>query len=345
MTAVVAPLAPTAPAGRFGGLLRAELHRFAARRFIRVLLLLAVGGWVLGVVLSLVNFASPSPGSVADARAQITTFVEQNNEYRQDCITQAGRPEGVSDDDWCGTPSAASDYSVADFLDPRPFSLNDLGTAGTLAVGAAVAVLAFLLGATFVGAEWSSRSIVALLFWEPRRVRVVGAKLLVVAGVGAVLGVLAQAVWIGTAEVLQSLVGDGQAVSEQFWPELLGAAGRSVLLVVLAGLIGFGLANVVRNTGASLGIGFVYFAIVENVVRAVRPAWEPWLLTGNAVGLVTPGGYTWYTYKDTFDDQGNLISESIEHTLSNLHAGVFLTVVTLVVVGIGGLLFARRDLQ
>ena len=57
-----------------------------------------------------------------------------------------------------------------------------------------------------------------------------------------------------------------------------------MLLTVLVSLLGFGLTNLIRNTGAALGVGFVYFAIVETAVRALRPAWEPWLLSIDAGG-------------------------------------------------------------
>ena len=62
-----------------------------------------------------------------------------------------------------------------------------------------------------------------------------------------------------------------------------------MLLTVLAALLGFGLTNLTRNTGAALGIGFVYFAILETAIRILRPVWEPWLLSNNAVGLRRAG--------------------------------------------------------
>jgi len=47
-----------------------------------------------------------------------------------------------------------------------------------------------------------------------------------------------------------------------------------------------------RNTGAALGVAFVWLAVVENVVRVVRPAWQEWLLTDNAAALVLRGDST-----------------------------------------------------
>jgi hypothetical protein len=333
------------PAGRFSGLLRAEAHRFLARRFIQVLLALAVLGWLGAVVLALTQFSSPTPERLAEARAAMQETVELTEQFRQDCLDDPLRPADVPTDEFCGPELTAADFRAEDFLSPPAFSLATVGTGGAIAAGVLAAMLAFLLGATFVGAEWSSRSIVALLFWETRRTRVMGAKLLVTAVAGVVLGVLAQLAWLATAGLLQSVAGDGTALPGDFWPELLSTAGRSILLTLLAGLLGFGLTNLVRNTGAALGIGFVYFAVLETAVNVLRPAWQPWLLTSNAAALVAPGGLELPRQVETVDAQGRTVFESTVYELGNLQAGVLLSVVAGVVLAAGIVLFARRDVH
>ncbi|MCZ2818381.1 ABC transporter permease subunit [Modestobacter sp. VKM Ac-2984] len=339
MSAVRTEAPPTAPAGRFGGLLRAEAHRFVARRFIQVLLLLAALGWVTATVIGLTQFASATPERLAAAQQELQEEVERSNAYREECLASDDAPADISPEEWCGTPVTAADLDLDWYLDPAPFSLAASGTAGAVAFGAAGAVLAFLVGATFVGAEWSSRSMVALLFWETRRPRVLGAKIAVVAVASAVLGVVAQAAWLATAGLWQAFAGDGAALPDGFWPELLATGGRGVLLTTLVGLLGFGLTNLVRNTGAALGVGFVYFAVLETAVRAVRPEWQPWLLTDNAAALVMPDGLTIYTGFDP------VTGVSTEYLLGNLQAGVFLAVVAAVVLTVGIVLFTRRDLH
>ncbi|MCZ2824148.1 MULTISPECIES: ABC transporter permease subunit [unclassified Modestobacter] len=339
MTAVRTDTPSTAPAGRFGGLLRAEAHRFVARRFIQVLLLLAALGWVTATVIGLTQFASATPARLAAAQQELQAEVERSNEFREECLASTDVPADASPDEFCGPPVTAADLDLDWYLDPAPFSLVSGGTAGAVAFGAAGAVLAFLIGATFVGAEWSSRSIVALLFWETRRPRVLGAKTAVVAVASAVLGVVAQGAWLATAGLWQAVAGDGAALPEGFWSELLATGGRGVLLTTLIGLLGFGLTNLVRNTGAALGVGFVYFAVLETAVRAVRPAWQPWLLTDNAAALVLPDGLTLYTGFDP------VTGVSTEYLLGNLQAAVFLSLVTAVVLTVGVVLFTRRDLH
>jgi hypothetical protein len=343
MSAVLTP-PPSAPTGRFGGLLRAEAHRFLARRFIRVLLALALLGWVATLVICLLAFRTPSAGELATAQATQQEQVQLSNEGREQCLASADVPPGVSSEEWCGPVVTEEDIPVSLFLQRPPFSISTDGADGAIAVAAVGGALAFLVGGTFVGAEWSTRSMVALLFWETRRPRVMAAKLLVTAAAMAALGVLLQAVWLGVATLLRAVVGDGVAPPDGFWSELLGLQARAVLLTVFAGLLGFGLTNLLRNTGAAAGAAFVYLLIVENAVRALRPAWQPWLLTNNAAALVVPDGLTLEWSADGFDDQG-LPLQTVQYLLSGGQATVYLAVVTAVVVGAGVVLFSRRDLH
>jgi hypothetical protein len=345
MSAVLTPPdAPTtAPAGRFGGLLRAEVHRFRARRFIQVLLGLAVLGWGAGTVLGLLNYEAASPERIAVAQEQLLQQVDAQNEGREQCLADppTGLPADLTLDEICGPPVTADDLDLSWFLYPAPFSFSEDGMGGALSISAAASVLAFLIGATFVGAEWSSRSMVALLFWETRRPRVMGAKIAVVAGASLVLGVLAQLGWLAMASIWQSVAGDGIALPDGFWPDLLATQGRGVLLTAFAGLLGFGLTNLVRNTGAALGVGFVYFAVVESALGAFQPTWQPWLLTTNAAALVMHDGLELQIYTDEFDAQGN--TKVIEYLVTNLQGGIVMAIVTAVVVGVGVVLFSRRD--
>jgi hypothetical protein len=139
------------------------------------------------------------------------------------------------------------------------------------------------------------------------------------------------------------VAGDGAGVPEGFWGDLVAVEARCVLLTVLAGLLGFGLANLTRNTGAALGVGFVYFAVVETAVRLLRPTWQPWLLTNNAVALIDPHGLRLFIDDGTRSPDG--FSSGREYLIGHLQSGVLLGAVTAVVVGVGVVLFARRDLH
>jgi len=172
------------------------------------------------------------------------------------------------------------------------------------------------------------------------------AKLTVLVAATALLGVVAQALWWGTALVLAATLGRATPLPDGFYADLLGQQARSVLLVVLVGLLGFGFSNLMRGTGAALGVGFLYFAIAENAVRNLRPSWQEWLLTDNAAALVLPGGNTLFLYDESFVDPATGFSGGgRELVLSNLHGGLVLGFATATLVAVGVVVFARRDLH
>src|SRR5215212_1921838 len=133
MTAVRTP-PPAAPAGPFGGLLRAEAHRFLARRFIRVLLLAAVAGWVIAGVLSLLAFESPSAERLDAARQQQQEEIQRSSAAREQCLVDPARPADVPVDEWCGPPVTEDTVPVSVFLQPAPFSLSGEATEAAVAV-------------------------------------------------------------------------------------------------------------------------------------------------------------------------------------------------------------------
>ncbi len=117
-----------------------------------------------------------------------------------------------------------------------------------------------------------------------------------------------------------------------------------MLLVVLVGLLGFGGANLLRNTAAALGVGFVYFAVVENALRVLRPRWQEWLITDNAVALLHHDGLRLFINDTVVDARGGVQTSRLLH-LTNLHGGLVMAVATAVVVLVGVVLFSRRDLD
>ena len=155
-------------------------------------------------------------------------------------------------------------------------------------VSGALAVIAWALGASLVGAEFASRSMTTLLTWETRRGRVFVAK--------AVAAVAALTVFALLVLVLVSLA---------MWPALAlhGApaaaerplAGddrrhviaRGVALSALAAAMGFAIATIGRNTAAALGAGFAYIIVLENILGSSIARWRRWLLLGNVIVFVS----------------------------------------------------------
>lgn len=341
MSAVTSPdrVDPTA---RRGSLARAEARRYTSRPLVRLLHVLAVLGLLAGALVASTQFERTTPEALAGAERNRSAVVAEQEAFRQECLAAVGTPDGPPSAEACGEPLTDDQLGdVEQFLDRQPFRLETDGRGGLYGVAGLTAVLAFLLGATSVGAEWASRSMVALLFWEPRRLRVMATKLGVLALALAGLAVLLQGLWLLVARVLTSARGEGR-VPDGVMAELLAVAGRGTLLAVLVGLLGFGVANLLRNTGAALGVGFAYFALAENLLRVLRGSLQPWLLTENAAALLTTGG-TRLFLPGPVDARG--MQASREVVLSNLHGGLWLGAVTAAVVAVGVVLFTRRDLD
>ena len=340
------PLQELPPASR-GSLVKAELHRFRARRFIQVLAGIGVLGWAAAIIIGLFSFGTPTEADYAAAQAQVDRIIQENETYRQECLDDppSDAPEGVPAEEVCGPPLTEADIGgVESFLGKAPFDLAASGTVGAVAFAGLASALAFVVGATWIGAEWSTRSIVALLFWAPRRMRVMGTKFGVLVAGATVFGIAAQVGWLIMAGILDAAVGTDAPLPDDFWSSLLQTQARGVLLVVLAAVLGFGLTSIVRNTGAALGIAFVYVVVIQLILGNAKPSWSPWLLGTNAAGLVMDGGVR-LTFWDKVDYSADKLGQPVEYYLGNLQSGIFLTVVAVALVAIGSVLFARRDMQ
>lgn len=331
---------PGAP--RLGGLLRAELRRITARRFVRALLVLLLLGFLAGVVITALSHSRLSPALLAEAEQRRAESVAMEQQFREECLREAERV-GESPEMFCGPAPNAEEIPLEAFVDKAPFELAGSLPIGAIAVGVGTAALLFLLGATYIGAEWSTRSMAALLTWEPRRLRVFASKLAVLAVFAVLVALVMQLLWVAAGWLIAATRGTTER-GPDFWGDLLAQQGRVLLLGVLAAGGGFALAHLIRNTGAALGIGFVYFAIVENVVRATRPAWQEWLVSTNVLALLMDGGFTYGLPVEEVTGEGIMV-DYVEKTVSSLQGGVFLTAVVVAVLTLGALAFRRSDVS
>ncbi|HYV02864.1 MAG TPA: hypothetical protein VEM93_11120 [Actinomycetota bacterium] len=153
-------------------------------------------------------------------------------------------------------------------------------------------LLSFVVGASFVGADWRAGTIVTQLTWEPRRVRLVVAK-----GTAAVLAVVLatvvlQALLVG-ALLPGALGGGGSAGADAAWLRTAAAEVlREAALSGIAGAIGLALGLVGRNTALALGAGFIYLAVLEGgLLNAIFPGIDRWLVVPNAIQFVAGGDF------------------------------------------------------
>jgi hypothetical protein len=302
----------------------AELRRIAARRLVRLTVVLAGVGIAFGGVAAFVwSDALPEQAyqqRVAEAKARQVAEEAQI----ESCLQSHGvtRGEDISDD-VAKACFPAKGPARAD--DPR-FHPNRLR--GVLqGVSGAFAVVAWGLGASLVGAEFASRSMTTLLTWETRRGRVFLAK--------AVAAVAAMTVFALLVLVLVSLAmwpalafhgGRPLRPNDPTLATLAGTIARGTALSALASAMGFAIATIGRNTAAALGAGFAYIIVLENILGSSIARWRRWLLLGNVIVFVSG-------HNNAGDVTGRTVTA----------AGLFLTAVAVTLVASAAGTFYRRD--
>lgn len=160
----------------------------------------------------------------------------------------------------------------------------DLASLPNALRGSSVVLLSvgWMLGASAIGAEWHAGHITTILTWEPRRARVILAKIVACLAGVLVLSLAIQAL-LGVVLAIDAAGRGSTAGADAAWlAESTETAVRIALLSTIFAGFGFALAAAGRNTAVALGAGFGYLVIVENLVRGLRPEWTPWLLTDNA---------------------------------------------------------------
>ena len=224
-----------------------EIQRGFARRMVRVLALVFLGGFLLGAFL---NFRADSDAPTA------------------------GEGFGV-------IVSADPDPSpfALDLVELWPASELD----PILSLAAVPLVMAGLvIGASLVGAEWRAGTMTTNLTWEPRRARLATAKFLGAGIVAFLFSAVLQTVFV--ALLLPNIVAHGSfdGADTDWFLSFAGGLGRGALLAALAAIAAALLAMIGRNTTVAIAAAFVIVSILEPILRAWKPWSDRWLLTTNA---------------------------------------------------------------
>ena len=196
------PQPPAAPP-RLGGLFRAELRRLRLRRLLVLFVVGYLGLLLTGLALVFTQHSRDDAGARAEAQTQYETILADCERYQQQSPgPREGAPEGFEE------PPCAEQVPTADqmYLDPRFRVVTQLPEL-LLASSVTWAMVAFLVGASALGADWSSRTLPALLTWEPRRARVLLTKLAAVLLATGLVAVLVQAITFAAGWLLGSLRG------------------------------------------------------------------------------------------------------------------------------------------
>jgi ABC-type transport system involved in multi-copper enzyme maturation permease subunit len=237
----------------------AETRRLVKRRFTRYFTLGAV---VVLAAIAVAMFASNQrigATQIADAKAQAHADYQRSlgdvQAQKQRCQAAKGTPDASQYPSNCDDISAPTeDNFVARWYLPPTFDFRKKFPDLVTTLAALLSVVGFVIGASFVGAEWSSGGMANLLLWRPQRLRVLGTKLLAFLVGLTGLTVVLSAAWTGVFALVAKYRGTTASMTAGAWRSLTITEARGLALVVVAGAVGFGLASIGRHTAMALGV-------------------------------------------------------------------------------------------
>lgn len=225
-----------------------------------------------------------------------------------------------------------------------PDFLNDVagGVEGRDALGPVASllpVMAFVIGASFIGADLRTGMLGQILTWEPRRPRLLFARMLT-AGLGvALLAMVLAAFLIALLYGLMGLVGTVDGTTSELWGNLFVAILRTGATAALFCAFGIAITLIVDSSVGSI-VGFlIYWFIIENfLVSAFLPK--------VAVYLPITNGSSFSSGADVERIEGSVFSDfEIVEQHSYLIAGLILALWIGVAVAAAAVTFVRRDME
>lgn len=291
------------------GLIRAELLRGLSRRLIRVLAILAALNFVVAGVIVFVM--TDSDATVDAKRASAETIYE---ECAAGTIYPPGtevpffgfevfepgpgfepRPGFGPGGDGLAPPldtperdAMCSFFKEQQLQEIRQMQLSSLGDI-TESLTALLTMIAILIGASLIGAEWSAKTIAVHLTWEPRRVHAYIAKAIAAVLIASGFFLLTQLLELATLYPSAALHGTTD-VPATFWGDLFGLIGRGTVAAAVSAALGFAIASVTTSTVFALGFTFLVTILDSLVGGVVWRGYQRWSLFRNLGGYVSAQG-------------------------------------------------------
>lgn len=242
-------------------LFKAEMRRLLKRRFVRymtmagllVLAAVAVGTFLTNHKVGPAQIATAERAAEREYQRALG-FVQQE---RQECerakaggtTTEPGRfPANCAE-----IMPPPREAFQAEWHMPATFDFRAKFGETIITFAAILALIAFVVGASFVGAEWNTGGMMNLLLWRPQRLKVLLTKLgALLAGLLAVT-VAAAAAWTAAFWAIGTFRGTTDNMTSGVWQSFALTGLRGTTLVLAAGVIGFALASLGRHTALALG--------------------------------------------------------------------------------------------
>jgi ABC-2 type transport system permease protein len=254
-------------------LYRAETRRLVKRRFTKLFsigALLILAAVAVGVFLS---NQKVGPEQVAQAKAKAQAEYQQSvastEQMKKDCTAAQGTPRASEFPPNCDIVAPSESDFNPDWYMPATFNLKESFPDMVTTMAAVLALAAFVIGASYVGAEWSSGGMMNLLLWRPRRLQVLSTKLSALLVGATVLTVVVAAIWTALFFGIANARGTTAGMTSGVWQSLALTELRALVLVLVAGALGFGLASIGRHTAMALGVAIGVIVVFQFGVGAV----------------------------------------------------------------------------
>lgn len=316
----------------------AELSRLVARRFVQLMAVLLIAAFGVTVATTVASSHQPTTVEWERAEEQVRIAELRIEQVRQDCER---REVSAS---FCEA-YAEREPRIEDYLF-GVFVFSQEITELVYFMIAFLALFAFLVAASFVGAELNSGGMTNLLLWRPQRITVLGTKLAAVLAAVLAVSVVASVLYIGAFYAISEVGGVPGDLDGEFWRDIVLTVVRGLGLIAFATAIGFGAATLGRHTAAALGLIATYAIVWEigarivfEVIELGRP--DQYMLT-SYIGAWMAGDVSFYDRYACTDSFGSLCDGRYELTWA--HAAAVFAITLAAIVGGAFATFRHRDL-
>ncbi len=200
-------------------------------------------------------------------------------------------------------------------------------------------LMAFVIGASSIGADAKSGMLEQLLTWEPRRLRLLFARLVTSSVVTAILAIGLSSFLVALLYGLASTTGSTEGTTGELWTNVVFAIVRSGIVAAVFCALGVSITLLVDSSVGSI-VGFlIYWFVIENLVSA--------FLGKVAVYLPIVNGDSFASGRDVERIEGSAFGGTVDFVRSHgsTTAGLYLAAWTLVGVVLAAVVFQRRDID
>ena len=325
-----------------------ELRRLFKRRLTRITLVLMALLLAVMAIFTAATSQTPSATVRAAAEAEARPMYEEALRDHERMVAQCEEERAAGENvDENYPPDCGREHppELGWYVnEPYYFDFATEGTARLMMLGLLLMLSMVLIGASFVGAEWTSGGMMNLLLWQPGRRKVLLTKLAALLTGAFVVTVALGAISTLAYWLIASYRGEMGPMTAGAWTSYGLTGLRTLGLVLAVAAAAFGLASLGRHTAMALGVLAGLFVLSEAVLLPLL-----W-----AFGVTFPERFSlathlnaWFGREITLSDYTSCGTggpcEPAEFLLTWQHSGVLFAVGTALALVAAFWSMSRRD--